>query len=75
VYSTAIEMALAGSFSFSVWAKALAEIIITVIIAREMIKNNLFSFPLFIYTPPTLFFLKVGLYFFLTLRTTARFLT
>jgi hypothetical protein len=49
-------MALAGSFSFSVCAKELAEIIIKVTIAREMIKNNLPSFSLFIYTPPTSFF-------------------
>jgi hypothetical protein len=41
-------MALAGSFSLSVCAKELADIIIKVTIANEMIKNNLPSFSLFI---------------------------
>jgi hypothetical protein len=52
VFIFAIEMALAGSFSFCASAEELTEIITKVTIAREMIKNNLSSFPFFIYTPP-----------------------
>jgi hypothetical protein len=51
-------MALAGSFSCSASANELAEMMIKVTMIKELIKKNLFRFPLCIYKPPLMFIFR-----------------